>query len=149
MSNELKTFDVKRFAVIIGVMPAVSSGLSSSDDAIQFKRSEDSYTKTVGLTGEVVRSRQYNKSGECIIKVMKTSMLNDYLSGLHQLDMQNNGGVIPIMAKHYDSLTTIATAYAWIRKPPDYNIGKEVGEVEWTLDCADLDEFFGGEGILQ
>ena len=144
MSNELKTFDIKRYAVIIGVMPVVSSGLSSSEDSIQFKRSADSYTKTVGLTGEVVRSRQYDKSGECILKVMKTSPLNDYLSGLRALDEQANGGVVPIIAKHFDSLTTIATAYAWVRKNPDYPLGKEVGEVEWTLDCADLDEFFGG-----
>jgi hypothetical protein len=145
MAGELKTFDVKRFAVIVGVMPVVTSGLSGSDDAIQFKRSSDSYTKTVGLIGEVTRSRQYDKSGECVLKVKKDSMLNDYLSGLHQLDMQNNGGVVPIMAKHFDSATAIATAYGWIRKVPDYAVGKEVGEVEWTLDCADLDEFFGGQ----
>jgi hypothetical protein len=149
MSNELKTFDVKRFAVIIGVMPAVSSGLSSADDAIQFKRNEDSFTDQAGLTGEVVRSRQYNKSGEVILKVMKTSMLNDYLSGLHQLDMQSGGGVIPILAKHYDSLTTLGASYAWIKKPPDYSIGKEVGDVEWTLRCADLDMFIAGQEILQ
>ncbi len=145
MANELKTFDVKRFAVIFGTMPAVTSGLSAADDAIQFKRSSDSYTKTVGLCGEVTRNRQYDKSGEAIVKVKKDSMLNDYFSTLHQLDMQNNGGVIPITAKHFDSMTVIATAYGWIRKPPDYSIGKEVGEVEWTFDCADLDEFFGGQ----
>ena len=143
--NDLKTFDVKRFSMVIGVMPVVTMGLSDADDAISIKRSSDSYTKTVGLTGEVTRNRQYDKSGEITVKVKKDSMLNDYFSGLRNADEMNNGGVVEIAAKHYDSTTVIASAFGWIRKQPDYSIGKEVGEIMWTFDCADLDSFFGGQ----
>jgi hypothetical protein len=136
-----KTFDPKRWGLIVAGVPVV--GLAS-DNMIDAKRSEDSYTKYVGVLGEVTRSRQYNKSGEITFRLMQSSPLNDVFSGLRQLDEQSNAGVVPVMLKDFNSTTSITCSEAWIRKNPDYGLGKDMKEAEWTFDCADLDEFFGG-----
>jgi hypothetical protein len=136
-----KNFDPKRWAIIVAGVPVV--GLAS-DSMITVKRSEDSYTKYVGVLGEVTRSRQHNKTGEFTFKLMQSSPLNDVFSGLLLLDNMSNAGVVPIVLKDFNSTTILTCGEAWIRKNPDYELGKDMKEIEWTFDAADLDEFFGG-----
>lgn len=135
-----KTFDPKRWAFIVAGIPVV--GLAT-DSMITVKRSEDSYTKYVGVLGEVTRSRQYNNSGEFEFKLMQSSPLNDVFSGLRLLDDMSNGGVVPIVLKDFNGATVLTCGEAWIRKNPDYELGKDMKEVVWTFDAADLEEFFG------
>ena len=136
-----KCYDLKKWALIVDGIPVIGVG---GENVLTVKRSEDSYTKQVGVLGEVTRSKQYNKTGEIVFKLMQASPLNNVFSGLRMLDDMSNAGVVPIVLKDFNSLTIITCPEAWIRKNPDYELGKDSKEVEWTFDASDLEEFFGG-----
>jgi hypothetical protein len=136
-----KNFDPKRWGLIFGGVPLVGAAQGSF---VTFKRKEDVYTMQKGVFGEVTRSRQYDITGECTVKVMQSSSMNDVFNGFLLLDKMSNAGIIPIVAKDFNSATTLTCAEAWIRKNPDYELDKDMKEIEWVFDCADLDEIFGG-----
>ena len=64
-----KCYDLKKWALIVGGIPVI--GLAG-DNVLTVKRSEDSYTKQVGVLGEVTRSKQYNKTGEIVLATFQS-----------------------------------------------------------------------------
>ena len=137
----LRTYDPKKVAVIVGGI--VMSGFAE-DTYVKAERSEDAFTKKVGVDGEVSRSRQHNKSGELTISLMQSSPSNAVLSGFALLDETKGAGVVPVLVQDFSGTSIYISTKAWIRKHPAAEFGKEVGNREWVFDCDVLDPFTGG-----
>lgn len=78
---------------------------------------------------------------------MKTSLANDFLSGLVTLDRQTPGGIIyPFMAKHVSGTTVLVAEKAKIVRTPrsSASFGQEVGTYEWGLILSNIADFWGG-----
>jgi hypothetical protein len=52
--------------------------------------------------------------------------------------------VVPVMIKDAGGATVIKSVNARIRRAPDHERGKDVGTVEWALECGRLETFIGG-----
>ena len=106
----------------------------------------DLFTKTVGTDGKVVRNRSLDRSATITFSLLQTSASNDALSVLYQLDLNapNGAGVVPLTIRDLNGRTLLTAAEAWIAKAPDVMYDREATSREWTIHCADLLVFVGG-----
>lgn len=140
--NYQGTYDASQVASIVG--GAILSGFTDGD-FVTAEYADDRYTMLAGADGEVGRSRNPSRAGSITFVLASTSIANDQLSALSNIDAL--GGVdapIPIAVTDLSGRTVIACSKGWLRVPPSVSFGTEVGEREWIYDCADLTMFVGG-----
>ena len=137
----VRTFDPKQVSVLVGGTPI---GGFADGTFITVDRSNDMFTKVSGADGVVSRSKSNDFSGEMTITLAQNSPSNDYLAGIAQADEITGDGVVPVLIKDNSGRATFVSAFAWVRKMPSSEFGKEIGNREWILDAADLDMFPGG-----
>jgi hypothetical protein len=137
----LHTYDLKRHVIIIGGV--VMSGFADGT-ALTVERSAETFTKKVGADGIVTRSKTNDRSGTAKLSLVATSQSNDVLSGFALADETMNTGIVPFLVQDLEGLTKYVSAFAWIKKPPSSEFGKEVSNREWEFDLSDLEFFIGG-----
>lgn len=137
----VKTFDPKKVNIIIG-----ASFLTGYADGrfITTKRASDMWNKKVGASGEVARAKSNDLSGEIEIVLLQSSSSNDILSALATLDELTNTGIVPLLIQDMSGTTLAAAKSCWVKKKPDSEMSKEVGERTWILDTDELEYFIGG-----
>jgi hypothetical protein len=124
------------------------TGYAEGDDVISLKRLVDSATHKMGANGDMMVSLSADRSGECSIKLQKTSTSNQYLNGL--LGAQELGGgaaFVPIYLTALDVLRQdrgVGTG-GYIKKVPDLNFGEHAGMQEWVLVLENLETTFGND----
>lgn len=128
--------------IVAGV---ILSGFSDGD-AIIARRSEDVYSKKVGIDGGVGRARNADKTGEFEFKLLQTSHVNELLSELLRTSNLSEDGkaVFPISVVDGSGLSLAFSSHCWIKTIPEGTFGKEVGERSWVFDAAALRLFHGG-----
>jgi len=143
MANLTGTYDPEQVICIVGGV--ILSGFSDGDSIIA-RRSEDVFSKRVGIDGGVARARNANKSGEFEFKFLQTSDANDQLSSLLAIDNLVNDGlaVFPISVVDGSGRSLCAATQCWIKTMPEATFGKDVSERVWVFDAADLKIFHGG-----
>ena len=137
----VKTYDPKGVVATVGGIPI--SGYADGT-FINISRQNDAYSSVAGADGEVSRAKSNDKRGELVLTLLQTSLSNDVLSGIAQLDERSNSGVVPIMVKDISGLTTFFSGSGWIRKVPDSEFGKEISNREWAFELAEMEVFVGG-----
>jgi hypothetical protein len=140
----VSTYDPKQVILTVGGVPITGF---ADGTFITVERSNDSFTKSSGADGIVTRVKQNDKSGTITCTLAQTSPSNDILSAQAVLDEQSNAGVVPVQCKDNSGRTVLFSAFAWIRKPPSVEFGKEVSNREWPMDAADLDINVAGNPI--
>lgn len=138
----VKTFDPKGLIVTFGGIPITGF---MDGEAIVVSRDEDSFTKSSGLDGEVVRVKNLGRMGNVKIVLQQTSDSNNVLSAASLADEATNSGIAPFLIKDMNGTTLCFAAHAWVKKPAD--TGFEKGAVsgrEWVLDTGAIDMFVGG-----
>lgn len=141
MANETKTYDPKQVSVVIGTR--LMTGFAE-DDMIEVERDADAFTKHVGTTGEVARSKSNNKCGKITVHLMQTSADNGYLSELMQADEKVNGGIVPIMIRDQNGNDLVVVREGWVQKAPTMSRKREIQSQAWVLDCGPMEKFLGG-----
>ncbi len=132
--------------VVLSVGGAELSGFT--DGAfIKISRDEDAFTKTVGADGQVSRAKNANRSGSITITLKQTSPSNQILHGFAKLDEMGNAGLVPVLVKDLLGTTLASSAGAWIKKVSDVEMGKEISDREWILDCETIELEVGGNNI--
>lgn len=114
---------------------------------IEVERDEDTFTKHVGATGDVTRTRNNNKSGKVTVTLTQASATNDLLAALALLDEQFGGQYGAFQIKDLSGNMKCRSTQAWIKKQPKVERAKESGSVQWEFDCAELEMFVGGNII--
>ena len=143
MAELTGSYDPSQVICIVGGV--ILSGFSDGD-AITARRSEDAYSKRVGIDGGVGRARNANKSGEFEFRMLATSSANDQLSSLMAIDNLNSDGLatFPISITDGAGTTLCAATQCWIKTYPEVVFGKDTGERIWVFDSADLKLYIGG-----
>ena len=112
---------------------------------IKVTRNVDSYTLQMGNSGVGARSKSPDKSGTIEITLLASSPANGLLSAIQQQDELTGEGVGEFLVKDRSTLTAKCQAQnAWIKKPPDWERAKEVGEVTWVLESDNIDILHDG-----
>lgn len=136
----LKTYNFTDVAVIFGTRAL--SGFA--EGGVNVTRAEDSFTDSVGADGEVSRSRTNDRRGNVEITLQQTSDSNDFLSESIVADENSGAGVKALTIKDNNGTTLAFAAEAWVIKPADSPMARESGDRVWTIRCASLDLFVGG-----
>ena len=135
------TYSPKDIIIIIG--GATMTGYAESSFC-SIERSSDTFTKVVGADGEVTRTASADISGTVTLTLIQTSSSNDILSALQLADEITKVGKFPLLIKDAFGKSLYGSSTAWIMKVADSEFGAEMGEREWTIECADLEAFVGG-----
>lgn len=141
----LRTVDPAKHITTFGGIPL--SGFADGT-VLTAERSADSFSKVSGTDGVTSRAKSNDKSGSVTLVLAQTSPSNDILSAFQIADEKTGAGVLPLISKDLSGRTVLASANAWIRKPANATVGKDVENREWIIDCADLEMFIGGNGAL-
>lgn len=132
------TYNFNEVNVIFGIRQI--KGFEDGSE-ITAERDEDSFTKKVGVGGEVTRSRTNNSAGKVTFTLDQFSDLNQYLTNIMNLDERTGkGGIWPlkIVDKSNPHNEIVISTQAWITKPANKSFGRESGPREWVIECADL-----------
>lgn len=140
LGNFQGTYDPSK--VIITIDDVILHGFADGD-FFTAKYDEDCYTKLKGIDGEVSRVRSSFKSGEMEFTVSSASAVNHELNGFNP-----EFGYLktyPITVVDLSGKSVIDADRAWLKKAPDLQWGKEVGEYKWVFDCAQMTIVYDGQ----
>ncbi len=116
----------------------------ADDTFVEVERDEDGFTTLTGALGDVVRARSLNKTGKVTFTLLAASPTNDLLSAAATLDAATGLGYGPLQIKDLNGTMLCFAAEAWIMKHPKVERGREAGTVQWTIACAQLEIYAGG-----
>lgn len=117
------------------------------DTFVKASRNEANFTEQVGADGAVVHSRNRNRTGKVVFTLQDASSSNDALSIAAQADELTGLNYGPLMIKDLNGTTLIQSANSRIEKYADAEYAAEAGTNEWTIMCAELEMFLGGEVV--
>ena len=137
----LYTYDPR--SIIITFRRHPITGIAE-DTFLTISRTEDTFIEKTGCSGETTRSKSNNRSGTARVVLMQSSPDNDFLSKCALLDENGNAGVGEFSAKDINGTSLFFSSQAYVKRPPESGFGKEVGNREWTIFCADLNIVVGG-----
>jgi hypothetical protein len=138
----LKTYDPTEQDVIFngvlvdGFAPGTFIKVSFNEDLWSFQASN---------SGGGARSRNPNRSGKLEFTLHQSSPSNGILSAFFRADLQSGTGVGECLIKDRSTAAAEVVAQnAWIVKAPDFERGKETGEVTWVLESDAIDIIHDG-----
>lgn len=136
-----KTYDPKQYSLIVGghIVGGFADGTF-----LTVARNNDTWALTMGADGEGARAKSNDKSGTFVFTLLQTSNSNSVLSGFHTADELSNGGQVPVLVKDNNGDTVLEATTAWVRKPADVELGKEITAREWTVETDNLSMLVGG-----
>lgn len=136
-----KTYDPKQYSLIVGghIVGGFADGTF-----LTAARNNDTWSLNVGADGEGARAKSNDKSGTYVFTLQQTSNSNSVLSGFHTADEVGNGGQLPVLIKDNNGDTVIESLTAWVRKPADVELGKEITNREWTIETDKMTLLVGG-----
>ena len=130
-SGDLGTFSVKDLDVIAGVYPITGF----DDDMIRVSQNEDISSSKQGASGEVCRILRVKPLRTITLSIMQTSISNDYLSILLNIDRKLNK-TVPFTVLDRSGRTVMEAPYSWVMKFADFDFGGEHKVREWTLEAV-------------
>jgi len=137
-----KNYDPGRVIVVFNGVQLQGYG---PDTFVKCSRDEDAFEEQVGANGDVVRVRNRNRMGKVVVTLQDASPSNDLLSIMAQSDELTGLNYGPLMVKDLNGTTLVQAANAWIKKTSDVEYAADAGVNEWTIACAELEMFAGGE----
>ena len=137
----VKTYDAASVSIILAGIPF--EGFADGT-FVTIARDNASWNSLVGSDGEGARAKTNDKSGTITCTLMQTSITNDALSALMQLDEASGDGVAPLLVKDNSGRTLCQAETAWLEKPADVEFGREISNREWVIKTDNLQIFVGG-----
>ena len=138
---DVKTYNAAEVSVLVGTRRL--TGLAEAS-FVKATRDVEAFTKKVGATGEVTRSKSNNKAGTVEVTLDQASNDNDFLSELAALDEASSAGIVPISIIDGSGTTVIFARQGWVQKLPEVDKGRESGENVWIFDTGQMSTFIGG-----
>ena len=111
---------------------------------VKCARAEATFKTKVGAYGDVVRTRNRNKMGSCVLTLQQTSLSNDLLSLSLFNDELTGTGAGSLVVKDLNGTTLYQAEKAWVQKPADGEYADDATDREWTIDCGELSVYNGG-----
>lgn len=126
----------------------LGAGAATTEEGITTEYKDDKNIQSTGADGAVMNSLNASKSGTLIVRLLKTSPVNQQLSQMYNLQSQSSAtwGLNVISIKNPTSGDSITATYAAFKKHSPVTYDKDGRHNEWAFDCM-LDMSLGG-GIL-
>lgn len=142
MATRLATYDPKRISIVIG--SHIVSGYAE-DTFVSIEPDGDGTQAQAGADGEVGRSLSNNPLATLTLTLQQTSLSNDAMSDLLNLDRASGGaGVVPLQVRDLRGRTVFAASQAWVKQMPTIEYGSELSDREWELGCVMTESYLGG-----
>jgi hypothetical protein len=115
-------------------------------DVLTLTRESDAFGSVVGVTGSVARYRTNDNRATITISLMSTSPVNAALSAIFTADLYAPGGagIGALLIVDLAGTSIYTAGNCWIKRPPDPTWSNEPRERVWTLECATIRDFTGG-----
>lgn len=110
----------------------------------------DDWVDKTGTDGEVARSNTNNRNGTAKVKLLMTSLGNNVMSQLRNLDVNstNGAGVGSFLLQDLSGGMVLRAEHCWIQKRPNVERGREIVEYEWTVRLIDIEgDIHGNEAV--
>lgn len=137
MSEALvRSYDPDEVNLVVGgvVVTGVASGTW-----ITAERAEDDFTEYIGAKGEVALAESNNRSGEIKVTLDNTSPSVNMLYEWSRKKGKNALFPVSIVDANEEGKIRMGGPQARVRRPANYESGKEITEREFTIFVADLD----------
>jgi len=131
----VKTYDPKKVIVTFGGVPLTGW---ADGTFIGVRGSAERFTKKTGADGEVARARSNDDTHEVTVTLMQSSPSNTYLSTVMNIDRLTNMGIRPLSITDLSGSSLFFWPEAWIKKDPDVDYAKEVGDRAWAFDTGQI-----------
>lgn len=107
--------------------------------AIKIAFNAELYENVIGVSGDVVRSTNNDKSANIEVTLLQTSEYNKTLKTLQSLQ-----SVGPLLIRDRRNGDELVAQRAWVQKRPDYEFGQKSVDRVWTIKAERLEEYPGG-----
>lgn len=121
--------------VTVSVCGIPITGGYADGDFLTIEPSEDGFTEVVGTSGEVTRSKTFNRTATITLRLMQTSETNALLGALHETDLAapNGAGVGAFAVRDTGGFALFTAENCWIKRRPTSNFGREGQAREWVF----------------
>ena len=123
----------------------LAAGAAVAEEGITIEASEDIDTMTVGADGTPMHSLHANKSGRVIVRLLKTSPVNQQLAQMYAFQTASGANhgqntISLVQTQSGDSITCQAVAF---QRAPTITYNKEGAVNEWTFNAGIIDRTLG------
>lgn len=132
--GKVSTYSPKQVTIAVG--NHIVTGYAE-DSFISVEPMGNGTSSKVGCDGEVTRSIDPDERFTVKITVAQNSPTNTYLQKMYDLDRKTGDGLFPVLIKDLKGETNFSAEQAWVTKPMTFSRGKEAGDVEWNIECAE------------
>jgi hypothetical protein len=152
---------------IAGTNISLGAGQSGYGDGkwLTIKQKSPSFTSKEGTDGSVARAKTNRRLIEAQLVLLQTAESNDFLSSLHQLDVNqpNGAGIGSFLLKDLQGTTFVKCSQLWIVTFADIELDRDVSMRTWTFEGPwsvfvvgsnlnnvsglDLDAFYAGREV--
>lgn len=112
--------------------------------SITITRSVDAFKPIRGIRGKHTRVRNADTSCTITIPLLQTSMGNDVLSRIHELDIANGTGRITLTLKDIKGTSVFNSTEAYILGYPEVVYSGEFEYRQWRLFCQTTSSYTVG-----
>lgn len=140
MSEETKSFDLSQVAVSYLAVPL--DGGYGDGAAIKFEKVKPDVVTKEGADGSVAFSETNSRQWKVTLTFLSTSTANAKLSAIKQLPAA--AAIGPFAVADLSGASTFLSPKARIETWPNFELGAEPTNVEWSFICAECVVFWGG-----
>lgn len=94
------------------------------------------YHHETAMDGEVARLYTKSDNYQIVLTLAQSSLANNILSALHQVDLATHLGKFPVMIQDKSGTTKFFTTNAWVESLPPATFGNSMEVRKWTLQCS-------------
>ena len=102
------------------------------------------WTATVGNRGLAARGKTVSGLATITLNILNTSVDNDFLSAMAELDDKTPGGFLVPLSKVTMNARIVENGLVYVTKVPDTQDGVGPYPVVWTLESMNFVKFVGG-----
>jgi len=123
----------------------LGQGAGASEEGISIDPSEDIDTMTIGADGTSMHSLHANKSGSVVVRLLKTSPINQQLMLLYnyQTSSAANHGQNTITVSDSNLGDLVTCRNVAFKRSPVITYAKDAGFNEWTFNAGQIDRALG------
>lgn len=140
---QLTHYEAKGLLINLG--PIIIDGFADGE-FISVSRTKPTFEIVEGSDGKVTRFKNHSVSATIQVSLMQTSATNDLFSALLRVDRgaRNGAGILPFRLRDSNGRSIYAAPEAWIMTDPDVTFDRGPTTRQWTIGCANLEMFTGG-----
>lgn len=110
-------------------------------------RSVEAFKPVRGIRGKHTRVRSIDTSCTITVTILQTSMSNDVLCRIHDLDIEYGSGRIELLLKDMGGTGVFSSAEAYVMGYPEVVYSGEFEYRQWRLFCQNTGNYtIGGNG---